>query len=184
MNEVNDLILKKYQEYLEYLAKMCSNEIFSNAGKSHASILMAIMFENTKKKARIFCEGFKADLIHTEPYFGALENYLKDEKNELSVLVESDNYIDEAPVRLLKKYNGRGASISLKKIQEADKKNIFKKLNTPHCNFAVFDNDKFRLEYVPEEYKAMGSFNQPEKCETLINLFDNAFNEADSILLD
>lgn len=117
-----ELILNKYQEYLEDLAEKRSDEIFSNAGKSHASILMAILFKNTKKKACIFCEGFKADLIHTEPYFSALEDYLKDEKNELSILVESDNYVDEEPVRLLKEYNGKGASISLKKIQEADKK--------------------------------------------------------------
>lgn len=184
MNEVNDLILKRYQEYLENLAKKCSNEIFSNAGKNHASILMAIMFENTKKEARIFCEGFKADLIHTEPYFSALENYLKDEKNELSVLVESDNYIHEEPICLLKSYREKGASIELKKIRETDKEKIFKELNTQHCNFAVFDNDKFRLEYEPEEYKAMGSFNQPEKCKTLIDLFNNAFSKADPILLD
>lgn len=181
---MSELILKRYQEYLEDLAKRRSDEIFSNAGKNHASILMAIMFENTKKKARIFCEGFKADLIHTEPYFSTLEKYLQDGKNELSILVESDNYIHEEPICLLKKYKGKGASISLKKIREADKENIFIRLNTQHCNFAVFDNDKFRLEYEPEKYKAMGSFNQPEKCKALIELFDNAFVQADSISLD
>lgn len=178
------LILKEYQEYIENLANTHSEEIFSNGGKDHASILMATMLNHTKNRARIFCEGFKADLIHTEPYFQALKDYLG-KGRRLSVLVENDKHTEEAPIQFLKKHKSENqdAEIELKKIKEEDKKKIFNALNSIHCNFAVFDDDKFRLEYIPEEYKAMGSFNQPEKCRKLTELFDAAFQNAETISL-
>ena len=183
MCDSSDLILGKYKEYLTKLAESQSEEIFYNAGKEHASVLMAIMLDNTKQTARIFSEGFKADLITTEPYFGKLKQFLEKKDIKLSVLIENDDHITEKPVSLLKKYYNEGSDIALKKIKEEDKNEIFEKLNSKHCNFAVFDDNKFRLEYIPEEYKAMGSFNQPNKCNVLINLFDNAFNRADAIAL-
>lgn len=176
-------ILKKYELYLETLAQNNSLEMFSNGGKDFASILMATLFKYTQHEIRIFCEGFKPDLITTEPYFTELKKYLENKNKCLKVLVEVDTYKDSEPLLLLKKAKEerKDDSISYKKIREEDKNKIFQELGNNHCNFAVFDSDKFRLEYNPKEYKAFGSFNNLQNCEILIHLFDEAFNTADSI---
>ena len=77
----SDLILKNYQDYLEYLAKEKSDEIFTNAGKAHASILMSILLKYTRNEVRIFCEGFKPDLVTTEPYWSELNRFLEKREN-------------------------------------------------------------------------------------------------------
>lgn len=176
-------ILDKYKKYLDNLAQTNSSELFSNGGKEYASILMSVLLEHTQYEARIFCEGFKPDLISTEPYFSALKKYLEDKNKKLKVLIETKDYIDEEPFKLLKKTRKERCdeSISFKCIKEDDKKNISETLNNSHCNFAIFDSNKFRLEYDPSTYKAFGSFNHSENCKILIDLFDTAFENASSI---
>lgn len=175
-----NIILEKYREYVEDLAKKKSSETFTNAGKEHASILMSILFRYTDNEARIFCEGFKPELIMTQPYWSALNDFLKKENNKLSIMVETNQYIHEKPFELLQENKERrnNATIEVRLINEEDKKYIFDQLNTEHCNFAIFDNNKFRLEYIPENYQAIGSFNQPQTCQKLTTMFDKAFRKA------
>lgn len=179
-----DLILKNYQDYLEYLAKEKSDEIFTNAGKAHASILMSILLKYTRNEVRIFCEGFKPDLVTTEPYWSELNRFLEKRENKISVLVESSDYLNDNPLLLLrnKKTERNNDSIKVRLIQEEDKKHIFESLNTKHCNFAVFDNEKFRLEHIPENYQAIGSFNHPDNCNKLMRLFDASFQNAEDLI--
>lgn len=176
-------ILERYSDYLNRLIAQNSNEIFSNAGKSHASILMATLFNHTQSEVRMFCEGFKPDLITTFPYINALKNYLEDNGHKLKVLVETDQYKDSASFNLL--IEGRRKrgddSIIYKKITQEKKKKIFETLKSEHCNFSVFDGRMFRLETSPENYQAIGSFNFPERCVKLIELFDDAFECAQDI---
>lgn len=178
------IILEKYREYLEDLAKKKSNETFTNAGKEHASILMSILLRYTNSEVRIFCEGFKPDLIMTQPYWDALTEFLKRNNNQLLVMVETDKYTSYNPLKLLEetKKLRNNDSIKVRKIRDADKKHLFQELNTEHCNFAIFDDDKFRLEYIPEQYLAIGSFNQPDSCKRLSDLFDSAFTQAQTLI--
>lgn len=179
-----NIILEKYREYLKDLAEKKSNETFTNAGKEHASILMSILFQYTNNEVRIFSEGFKPELIMTQPYWNTLNDFLKRDNNKLSIMVETNQYINDAPLSLIRKTKDRrkNNTIEVRLIQENDKKNIFNQLNTEHCNFAIFDNDKFRLEYIPEQYLAIGSFNQPENCQKLMILFDVAFANAKKLI--
>ena len=50
-------------------------------------------------------------------------------------------------------------------------------------HFSIFDNEKFRYEYDSENYKAFGSFNQPETSQKLIELFDRIFNDPKSKII-
>lgn len=176
--EINTRELEEYRRYLEALAENNSTDMFSNGGIKHASILMSVLFQGTKK-AQIYCEGFKPMLIGTDPYWTALNKYLlEDSANELDVLVESDNYIEEKPLQTLKEAIERrnNETIRVKKISAAGKQLITNRFGKGHCNFAVFDDKKFRFEYDPYNYKAFGSFNQPDKCEILAKLFNEAFD--------
>lgn len=184
MAETNKLLLERYIKYIERLAKEKSTEIFTNGGIEYASQLMAVLFRHTENEARIFCQGFKPNLIQTEPYWSALNNFLSDSHKKFKVLVETDDYVTQAPILLLKQKQierNNDGTISIRLVKEQDKQEMFKKLNGKPCNFAVFDNNKFRFEYEPDGYRAFGSFNNKENSQKLINLFDDAFEKANEL---
>ena len=177
MTDDNKRELEEYRKYLERLAESNSPDMFSNGGIKHASILMSVLFQDTDE-ARIYCCGFRPDLITTEPYWGELNNYLKNPQHILHVLIEQDNYKTEEPLtRLHEIMNQRqDETIQVRLISNEGKQMITDRFGTGHCNFAVFDGKKFRFEYDPDFFKAFGSFNQPDKCKILTELFDDAFN--------
>ena len=181
MAEKKEQMLRRYVEYIERLAREKSSEIFTNGGVEYASQLMAVLFRNTEKEARIFCQGFKPTLIKTSPYWDALQKYLSDRDKSLKVLIESCDYVTEAPIVLLKnKIAERGDNtIQIRVISEEDRKRIFDGFDGNPCNFAIFDDDKFRFEYEPSGYRAFGSFNHPANAKYLIRLFDEAFEKSE-----
>ena len=180
MAEKIEDFLSRYTEYIKGLAKTKSTQLFTNGGIKYASQLMAVLFDNTNEMARIFCQGFKPDLITTQPYWDALQEYLKDDNKVLKVLVETDEYVHKEPLQLLKdEKNKRGDdSIQIKLASEDTIKEIYDKLNGNPCNFAIFDDNKFRFENESDGYKAFGSFNRKDYANVLITIFDEAFNKS------
>lgn len=180
-------LLKSYEDYLDGLIKSNKpGELFTNGGIEHASILMSKLFSQTKNEVRMFCEGFKPNLITTEPYYTSLRKYIESEDGKsIKVLVETDEYINEESFRYLqtqqkeKEKDGKENLVQIRKIKPENKEKIFKEMNTEHYNFSVFDESMFRLEYDPDKYKAIGSFNDPERAKILKKLFDLLFEEAD-----
>lgn len=180
MKETGNQLLDNYVKYIKKLAEDRSHEIFTNGGIEYASQLMAVLFQNTKSEARLFCHGFRPDLICQEPYWTALHNYLQDKNKILHVLVESNESLYEKPMNLLRdtKAHRRDNTIDYRLINQEDCQAIYKSLMGTSCNFAIFDHDKFRFEYEPNGFKAFGSFNHVKNCKVLIELFDKAFNNA------
>lgn len=171
--------LEEYREYLEELAESKSTDMFSNGGKEHASILMSVLLQNTNKVALMYCEGFKPDLIATQPYWDALNEFLKNPEHELHVLVQSERCQDQKPLLMLHEMINQGSTnILVKKISKTGKAIIEERYGEDPCNFAVFDDEKFRFEYNPTEYKAFGSFNKPDECRDLKDVFVRAFNAS------
>lgn len=177
MAEKKEQMLRRYVEYIERLAREKSPEIFTNGGIEYASQLMAVLFKNTEKEARIYCEGFKPALITTSPYWETLHDYLNERGKSLKVLVESNQYANDEPIRLLKeKIKERNDdSIQIKVVSEDNRKRIYDSFDGTPCNFAVFDDNKFRFEYEPSGYRAFGSFNHPSNAKYLKKLFDEVF---------
>lgn len=179
-------VLDVYKAYLEELARTNSSDLFSNGGKEHASILMSVLFNSAQKIVRMYCNGFKPDLIRTEPYWSTLNKFLEDKNKILLVLVETKDFLNAEPLQLLKKIKSlrqNRETIIVKLIQAKDKDAISSHFDSEHCNFSVFDDNKFRFEYDPEDFKAIGSFNRKEICDKLIPLFDNAFSSSQSIIV-
>lgn len=185
--EIDIRELEEYRRYLEKLAEKESTDMFSNGGIKHASVLMSVLFQGTPKaptkKVKIYAEGFKSKLIETDPYWPTLKRFLEDPTTELDVLVETDAHKDELPLQTLKKVinERKDETIRVKKISKAGKQLITDRFGYGHCNFAVFDNKKFRFEYDPENFRAFGSFNQPDKSKILTDLFDEAFAVSDPL---
>lgn len=171
--------LEEYRRYLERLAESKSTDMFSNGGKEHASILMSVLLKDTKR-ALIYAMGFRPDLIKTDPYWGELENYLRNPSNELFVLVETPDYMNAEPLKRLHEVMNlrQDKTVQVRKISPEGRQIIEDRFGKDKCNFAVFNDNKFRFEYDPDKFKAFGSFNQPENCEILSNLFFDAFNAS------
>lgn len=173
--------LTEYRAYLEHLAKEKSQILFSNGGKEYAAILMSILLNNTQESICMFCEGFKPDLITEPDYWEALTKYVNATNKTLKVLVNSTDYINAKPLRLLfeaiKKSPGDNR-IQIKIISKEGREIIRKQFNGELNNFAVFDDSMYRLEYNPTEYKAFGSFNRPEESKMLKKLFNEAFDKS------
>lgn len=177
--------LEAYEVTLEKFASSGDETLFINDGKKYASILMSVMLRHTEKEIRLFCCGFKEDLITTQPYWNSLVEYLKDAKKRFMVLVETDSYKEQAPMQLLLREKAKRGddTISVKLITAEDKKLINDKVVEEHCNFGVFDGNKFRFEYDPENFRAYGSFNKPNTCKFLTEIFDSAFNNPQARVL-
>lgn len=191
LNEETNAVLqlRKYQDFLEKLAWDNSDITFSNGGIEHATVLMSVLFQNTKKIARIYCIGFRPILITRSPYWESLNRFLEDPNHIIHVLVEDDNFLYEKPLQLLKekkeerKKIGLGDTIIVKAINDECKQHILETFDDKHCNFAIFDDDKYRYEYDPENFRAYGSFNQPDNCNILKNEFKAAFDLATRVLV-
>lgn len=116
-------------------------------------------------------------------YWEALNRYLNKTGKTLRVLVNSDEYINERPLQTLfeKKREENGASIEVRLINKEGREKIQAQFNGELNNFAVFDEDMYRLEYVPQDYKAIGSFNHPEDAKLLLRLFNDVFEQSSEI---
>ena len=181
MEESQEEMLEEYREYLLELANNKSEEIFTNGGLSHASILMSVLLSQTNNKACFFSEGFSSEVIR-EPYLSALKSLLNKKNIEIKILLESDAYINENPMALIRherdcRTKEQGA-IEVRLIKEEDKKHIYNELKCERCNFSVFDQNMCRFEYDPQYFKAYGSFNNTANSKFLCNLFDKAFQAA------
>lgn len=49
------------------------------------------------------------------------------------------------------------------------------------AHFSVFDNNKFRFEYSPQQHAAFGSFNNTRKAEKLLSDFKTLYASATDI---
>lgn len=181
--------LVAYRAFLENLAKTKSSKRFGNAGIPYASTLMSVLFEHTEREVSMYCEGFKPDLITSEPYWEALNNYLTDGNRTIRILVESDEYKNQRPIQLLKQLcvnntNACRDRIQLKKITPEAKKNLMDNFLGDGYNFAFFDDNMYRVEYSPKEYKAFGSFNEPRVVNHLRSIYEKAWRSSMDILED
>ena len=176
--------LDEYRLYLENLVENKSSETFSNGGKDYASILMSILLNHTKQSVCMFCEGFKPDLIEEHDYWESLERYLGDQNKKLHVIVNTSNYVNQKPLKRLfevQQERNNDGSIMVYLINDEGREIIKQQFNGALNNFAVFDDDMYRLEYLPSEYKAFGSFNNTDYTKLLRNLFDRVLEKSQLI---
>ena len=141
-----------------------------------------MLFQNTKRVARVYSLGFRSELIPTNDNLSVLKNFVNDPDHELFVLVEHPDCIGDELLSLLNKRKSfTNDTIQVRKISENGKSLIADQFGQNPCNFVVLDDNKFRFEYDTEYYKSFWSFNQPDKCDILIDIFDNIFKNSTPI---
>lgn len=198
--------LKSYQEYLDGLAQKdpVSSEIFTNKGKEHASILMATLLANTEHSLDMYCQGLRPGILcgkqegDGEGFEGAYWNEFKKFFNEtivsegfasgsIRILIQNEQWLGNAPFqKIAEALNNETTSnkIVVKVIKQEDKERIeacLGKKESINYNFSIYDGRAFRLEYEPNSYQAIGSFNNIAWSSLLKEYFDPAFNNAKDI---
>lgn len=179
-------IQEDFQKYLSFLRRYASesrSELIMTGGIEHAAILMSVLLDNTEQIVRIYCYGFRPDLMIREPLNSAWKKFLDKKYNKLMILVDSSDYINEAPLKMVKKYikQRNDDSIQVKLLSEEYHRKICEFFGDIYGYFSVFDSNKYRRESISEEFKSISSFNDPEYCSILINLFDDAFHKSSLI---
>ena len=195
-----------YRTYLDNIAqgKSISSEIFSNRGKAHASILMATLLANTESSLKLYCRGLTPGILCGKregdgtgfegAYWVEFKRFFEEtikpdtfKDNSIQILLQEKTYLNNQPILKIQNALSDDATknkIKIKIISSESKENIEKCLgnqNNENYNFAIFDNKAFRLEYNPDNYQAIASFNNPSWCIILTKLFDSAFSNATEI---
>lgn len=198
--------LQYYLDYLIGLANKKSVEIFSNKGEAHASILMATLLANTEKSVSMYCQGLRPGILSGEndedpkgwngAYWAEFKKFFDKTiksaafgSNSVRLLIQSENWLKNQPFKIVAKSlqdNETKDKIKVKIIKPENRdmiENLLGKKNGKNINynFSVFDNKAFRLEYDPDEYRAIGSFDDVAWCNLLNNLFEKAYKQADDI---
>lgn len=208
-NEAEKKILY-YQKYLNELAQRVptpSSELFRNTDAPFASILMATLLANTEKSMDMYCQGLRPGILcgkdenDSEGFCGSywkiFEKFFSETiksksfgDGSIRILIQRRDWFTNKPFQVIKNALGNSDmnnKILVRQIREDARKHIEnllgKKNDDTNYNFSIFDNKAFRLEYDPDRFKAIGSFNDTTWCNLLKGMFDYAFSTATPISL-
>ena len=135
---------------------------------------MVCILEKTKKQLTMVVGKFDGNISNKPNYIAAFENCLKKKIPVRVIFVDEDspNYTSQA-CQLLNKYASNG-NIFLNKATSTTREILKNNFNNDDklVHFSVFDEDKYRVETVPEKYAAYGSFNDSGYSNKLLNIFD------------
>ena len=107
--------------------------------------------------------------------------------NSIRILIQNEQWLEYAPFQKVAEALCNDATknkIIVKIITPEDRDQIESSLGKKdhvNYNFSIYDGMAFRLEYEPDEYQAIGSFNNPSWCSALGGLFSFAFKNAADI---
>ncbi|MFI3262018.1 MAG: hypothetical protein R3Y26_03810 [Rikenellaceae bacterium] len=172
---LNRECLDSYKDYLERLLESDSDDVFMNSGVEHVNVLLSTLFDNTHKTVRMFSNGLELKgVCGKEEYEKSLKCLIgSDDLEFVKVMLVSQPNDDNRIYKLLKESD----KVEIKIITPEVQKYLSSNLKYKECNFSVYDDKMFRLEYEPLEYKAAGSFNFPKMANALSGIFDEAFKQ-------
>lgn len=180
--ENENLDLRDYAIDLYEAACTNSPQVFANHDSKYAAVALSILFHKTEHKFCLIVDRFKGDISNDIHYISALTDCLeRGVKAEILTLKQPNQ--DSIGFQILNKY--REKDKSQVKIKVASQKSIdairnsMKKglLNFDEThNLGVFDDNKYRLEYMPSDFKAFVSMNNSKTAAIHRQTFDEAFS--------
>ena len=170
--------LEDYKKYLVGLLETKSPDIIFNGKVEYAAVLMSSLFESSNKEILMYSTGLKPNLTEKDDYLISFKKYIEKD-GKLKLLVQTTEYAEKSKAFsfLLDRQKKGNRNIEIKIIDPDYKKEMLKELNSDDCNFSVFDDKMLRFEYVPDEYKAFASFNDPVMAKRLSEVFYKAFDK-------
>lgn len=178
--------LEKYEAAIDLLAQAKSDRIFQNDNVSHAAIVIKKILEFSKTEVAIFDDDLSGDVSDkSNDFLNVLRHSVTKEQKILRIAVKQrrkhlDSNIARTLRELIKLYPDRvqvklASQEFLNVINETVEKIGIKE----HINFAVGDNDSFRLEFPAGERKAFCSFQNEFFSSALLSIFEKKFNDCE-----
>lgn len=200
MAELNLTLSKeelKFQEYLNYLKELAApnppkSTLISNKGEHHASILMGALLCHTEHNLRMYCMGLTPTILHdggeandSTAYWNEFKSFFSNKVNQLDgkiqILVQKKDWENCEPFNIVRescqKHQGK-IEIKVENTSSREVVNTYWGKDDP-INFSIYDNVAYRLEFDPEQHKAIASFNDSVISTELSSVFDKMFEKAD-----
>jgi hypothetical protein len=141
-NEENKLLitdgekeLSYYLDYLQNLETQKSDEIFSNEGDAHASILMGKLLEGTQKSLLMYCCGLRPGILcgkdeqqdkkngggYRGSYWKVFKKFFTDDEiynKKVKILIQTKEYTNNLPFKIVKDSLKKNNNIEVKKIDD------------------------------------------------------------------
>lgn len=183
--------IEDYRDYLYKLAIGDRKGIITNSGVPHASLLMGTLISNTRNSLKMYCTGLRPGILDEAngAYWNEFQKFFDEtvesfEDHKVQILVQKNEWIQGKPFKhVWEAKNKNSNKIDVRMVTEEGKKYIEDKFGglgdneKYNYNFSVFDNIAFRLEYKPDDYKAIASFRNESWSTELSKIFDEVFNE-------
>lgn len=175
--------IEEFREVVRNIAISRSTSLINNEGVDHASCLLSAIFDYSNG-IRMFSGSLSQELTEKKEYFDSLKMFLdKGSKFELLLQKYDENKRSKA-LDLILSYSKKPNSKVLIRSLESDNE-IYEALkqsnNGDDIHFTLGDNNTYRYEYHPSEYKARASFNDKETNEVLNQIFYLMFDNAANV---
>lgn len=166
--------LEVYQSYLDdFIKSEVAEDMLFNATNLDASLLMYNLMLHTTESIKMVVGRFDGSVSEKGGYCDALQECLS-ENVSVDVIVLDELNTGSKAWRILRNGIDEGKRIRLMKGTEETKKillDLFPQYSG-NVHFALFDDDKYRLEINPDTYAAVASFNAPEAVKKLKEVFE------------
>ncbi len=180
--------LKLYASNLDNLAKHMSTDVFSNKDHQHAAIAISKILKYSKKSFVLFDDDLKGDIVNNNAIVSfqeSLVEFISRGGNVKVVISDRDDKVDNAQLRFFLEVlvdifpNQMELKIASKAFKESMKKIFSEKIN-----FAIGDNNKYRLEKFGESTseektrEASVSFNSEKYVSKILTIFKSNYNSC------
>ena len=155
--------------YIHRLADSQAEEAFTNSGPDRAAIVFNELFSNSSKEFRLYAGNLGGKISAKILYLSGLRQFLQKKHTILKILVEDTTKLTQNTelFTILKEYKSKiQIRESLVKAMSKDGKEM---------HFAVGDENMYRIEVDPKNFKAVGSFNDLSESKELSALFKRIF---------
>jgi hypothetical protein len=179
-NSIQKVNLEEYKKSIESLANNRDSMIFMNSGNEHAAIVMGNIFKHSKQDIRIFAGNLNGAVSGDDYYQEHLSNFL-DSGGKLKILLQE--FDKNNPPEIFNLFSSVDFFYPENVEIKLSNTTLVSEDTETKVHFTVGDSSMYRIENDVEKYLAKGSFNNPDKANYLIEIFDEIFEETENHIL-
>lgn len=171
-NNLESVLLKDYEFYIENLARDNKDEVFFNSSDDHALIVLKQIVRSVKNELKIYCGNLCTQVSNNIDYLNALKEFLDRSGTKIQVLFADFNeeFYGKPIYRL---FNEHREQVTLREVLPD---HIITKDDVP-VHFTIGDFKMYRLETDIENKKAIGNFNDESSTGVLCQVFNRYFKD-------
>lgn len=170
-----------YEKILIEASLSRSTDVLPNADKNHAVIAYSILFDSSTSHINLVVDSFKGDISDADRYVDSLISCLNRGIKFKVLILNTPNINSRGYQKLLEYKSLNDGSVEIKQAS-TQSLDIIKQHSSKDAlrhgevdNFALFDNNMYRLEIIPHKFMALLSFNDKSFVSKYSTIFNQAF---------